>query len=112
MSAGLVGHSVYGHTGPQISVETLSLEDACSTFGVPQFVKMDIEGAEIPVIQSAAEFLKAHPMHLAFDSYHRMRDGRYTWMVLEPMLRSLGYEVGSSAESGQRFTWARARSLG
>ena len=111
MGAGLVEHSVYGNTGRHTTVETLSLEDACSQFGVPQFVKMDIEGAEIAVIQSAAEFLKAHSMHLAFDSYHRMRDGRFTWMLLEPMLRSLRYEVGSSAEFGQMFTWAKARSL-
>jgi len=108
MSAGLVEYSVYGNTGRRIAVETLSLEDACGQFGVPQFVKMDIEGAEIAVIQSAAEFLKANSIHLAFDTYHRMRDGRYTWMLLEPMLRSLGYKVESSAEFGQMCTWARA----
>jgi hypothetical protein len=85
-------------------VNTLSL---CSEFGVPQFVKMDIEDAEIEVIQAAAEFLKAHPMHLAFDSYHRMQDGRFTWMLLEPKLRSIGYDVASSADFGQMFTWAK-----
>lgn len=107
MAAGLVEHSVYSNTGERTTVETLSLQDACGQFGVPQFVKLDIEGAEIAVIQSAAEFLKVHSMHLALDSYHRMRDGRFTWMLLEPMLHSLGYEVGSSKDFGQMFTWAR-----
>jgi FkbM family methyltransferase len=111
MGAGLVDYSVYSNTGQRTAVEVLSLEDACGQFGVPQFTKMDIEGAEIAVIRSAGEFLKAHPMHLAFDSYHRMRDGRFTWMLLEPLLRSLGYEVGTSADFGQMFTWARASSL-
>jgi FkbM family methyltransferase len=107
MSAGLVGHSVYGHTGREIAVGTLSLPDACAQFGVPQFVKMDIEGAEIGVIESAGDLLKEHPINLALDSCHRMRDGRYTWMLLDPMLRALGYEVGSTADFGQMFTWAR-----
>jgi hypothetical protein len=35
-----------------------------------------------------------------------MRDGRYTWMLLEPMLRQLGYHAESSGEFGQMFTWA------
>jgi FkbM family methyltransferase len=107
MGAGLVEHSVYGNTGRRIAVETLSLEDAFQLYGVPQFLKMDIEGAEIAVIQSAADLLKRQRMHLAFDSYHRMRDGRFTWMLLEPMLRSVGYKVNSSAEFGQVFTWAK-----
>lgn len=110
MGAGLADHSVYGNTGKHIVVETTSLADACATFGTPQFLKMDIEGAEIAVIASVGEFLRTHPMHLAFDSYHRMRDGRYTYMLLEPMLSALGYDVESSAEFGQMFTWASPRS--
>lgn len=107
MGAGLVDYSVYGSTGNRLAVETLSLEDACREYGMPQFVKMDIEGAEISVIESASEFLSQNPVNLAFDSYHRMRDGRFTWMLLEPMLSSVGYEVQSSAEFGQMFTWAK-----
>ena len=107
MSAGLVDYAVYGNTGQRISVETLSLEDACREFGVPQFIKMDIEGAEVDVIRASEDFLKRHPIHLAFDSYHRTRDGQFTWMLLEPMLRSYGYEVRTSLEGGQMFTWAR-----
>lgn len=107
MGAGLVEHSVYANTGRRIAVETLSLEDAFQLFGVPEFLKMDIEGAEVAVVQASGDLLKRQPTHLAFDSYHRMRDGRFTWMLLEPMLRSMGYEVKSSAEFGQLFTWAQ-----
>jgi len=107
MGAGLVEYSVYGNTGSHVAVETLSLQDACSRFGKPSFIKMDIEGAEINVIEAASDFLKHQSIHLAFDSYHRMRDGRFTWMLLEPMLGAIGYEVDSSSEFGQMFTWAR-----
>lgn len=110
MSAGLVSHSIYGYTGERVQVQTISLNDVCAEFGVPQFIKMDIEGAEIAVVQSAADFLRATPVNLSFDSYHRMRDGRYTWMILEPLLRAIGYDVASSSEFGQMFTWARPRS--
>lgn len=107
MGAGLVAHSVYGATGQAVDVETLSFKDACERFGKPDFVKMDIEGAELAVMESAHAFLREHSIDLAFDSYHRMRDGRFTWMLLEPMLRSMGYESASSAEFGQMFTWAK-----
>lgn len=107
MSAGLVCHSIYGCTGERIQVQTISLDDVFAEFGAPQFIKMDIEGAEIGVIQSAASLLRTHPANLAFDTYHRMPDGRFTWMVLEPILRDIGYDVYSSAEFGQMFTWSR-----
>lgn len=68
--------------------------------------KFDIEGAEAAVVRSSVGFLKQNPIRLSFESYHRMRDGGYTWMLLEPLLRSAGYAVESSAEFGQMFTWA------
>jgi FkbM family methyltransferase len=110
MSAGLVDYSVYGNTGQRISVETLTLEDACREFGVPKFIKMDIEGAEVDVIRASGDFLKRNPIHLSFDSYHRMQDGRFTYSLIEPMLRSYGYDVRSGLEGGQMFTWATPKS--
>jgi FkbM family methyltransferase len=107
LGAALLNRTVYGHTGGQVEVPTLSLQDACAEFGNPQFMKVDIEGAEVAVVQSAAEFLSSHPINLAFETYHRTRDGRFTWILLEPMLRDIGYDVYSSAEFGQMFTWAR-----
>jgi FkbM family methyltransferase len=106
MGAGLVEDSVYANTGSQIEMETISLDDACRQFGIPQFIKMDIEGSEVRVIQASAELLKANPIHMAFDSYHRMPDGRYTYTLLESMFSAYGYSVLSSSEFGQMFTWA------
>jgi FkbM family methyltransferase len=110
MAAGLSEFLVYPNTGRQVTVETVSLGDACREFGVPAFMKMDIEGAEVDLIRSSLPFLREHAVHMSFDSYHRLRDGAYTWRPLEDLLRSIGYAVESSAEFGQMFTWARPAS--
>lgn len=107
MGAGLVEHVIYAETGRRTIVETVTLEEFCRRIGrPPDFVKMDIEGAELAVVKSSLNFLRTQPIHLSFDSYHRLRDGSFSFTMLETMLRSIGYEVESSAEFGQMFTWA------
>lgn len=107
MAAGLSEYLIYPRTGKQVVVETLSLVDSCSAFGLPSFVKMDIEGAEVDLIKAALPFLRTNPVNFAFDSYHRLRDGTYTAGRLEEMLRSIAYVVSSSREFGEMFTWAK-----
>jgi FkbM family methyltransferase len=112
MAAGLCEFLVYPNTGELVQVETLSFVDACAAFGRPAFVKIDIEGAEVELIRAALPFLRQNPIHFAFDSGHRLRDGTYTADCLEEMLRSIGYAVESSREFGDMFTWARPSRLG
>jgi len=71
-------------------------------------LKMDIEGAEVAMIDSAQSFLKTHPIHFAIESYHRI-DGELTYKPLERLFSSIGYSVRSSNEFGQMFTWAQPR---
>jgi FkbM family methyltransferase len=111
MGSGLVDHLTYPDTGVHRMVETISLVDATKKYGVPAMIKMDIEGAELVVIEAALEFLRATPLHLSFDSYHRMPNGEFTWTYLEKMFRSIDYDVSSSTEFGQMFTWAKHKSL-
>ena len=106
MAAGLSQYLIYRDTGKQVPVETLSFPDACREFGLPAYVKMDIEGAEVELVHASLPFLREHPIHLAFDSYHRLQDGSYTYTQLEPLLGSIGYQVASSADFGEMFTWA------
>ena len=86
-------------------VETLSFADACREFGVPTFVKMDIEGAEIAVITGALPVLKEKPVHFALETEHRVH-GEYTSVPITRMLSEIGYKVWSSLFAGQQFTWA------
>jgi len=109
MSAGLYDYIRYGDKTKLKTVQTISLEDACREFGsVPQYVKMDIEGSEVPVVQGSAEFLKQHPIHFSIESYHWIGDV-LTYTLLEPFFPTIGYEVESSNKFGQMFTWARPK---
>lgn len=87
-----------------VRVPMLGWADAVAQFGAPDFVKMDIEGAEIEVIESAGPWLESHAVRFAIASYHR-REGEPTWKQLEPMFRAHGY----MAETGYPqhvTTWA------
>lgn len=87
-------------------VEVISLADAYAQFNLTRldFVKMDIEGAELEVIEGAKEFLKDKNVHFAIASYHN-RDGEQTYKALEKMFAGIGYQ----SETGfprQLTTWA------
>jgi FkbM family methyltransferase len=107
MGAGLVEYVIYPDTGERREVEVLTIEACCDRLGcIPDFIKMDIEGAEVGVIRSSLDFLKRNPIHFAFDSYHRTKDGSLTCYELERLFRSIGYIAESSDAFGEMFTWA------
>ncbi len=109
MCAGLSDYLVYSDKHLFKTVSTITLADACEELGeVPKYVKMDIEGAEVAVIEGSQSFLKAHPLHFAIESYHRI-NGELTCKALERLFPSIGYSVQSSSEFGQMFTWAQPR---
>jgi len=109
MCAGLSEYLIYREDRFDVTVETLSLPDACASLGhVPAYVKMDIEGAEVAVIQGAQEFLTQHSIRFAIESFHQL-DGEYTFRPLEALFGSIGYSVESSDHFGQMFTWAEPR---
>jgi len=106
MSAGLSDSLCYSAGGHGREVETICPQDACERFGsVPDFIKMDIEGAELSVVASAVGLLKQHPIHLSIESNH-MVGGRFTSGSLEELLGGAGYRAWSSDRYGQLFTWA------
>ncbi len=87
-------------------VEVISLADAYAQFNLTHldFVKMDIEGAELEVIEGAKEFLRDKNVHFAIASYH-LRDGEQTYKTLEKIFTEIGYK----SETGfprQLTTWA------
>jgi FkbM family methyltransferase len=106
MGAGLCDSLAYSATDRRRAVETLSMEDACNRLGsVPDYIKLDIEGAELSAIAGALSFLRSHPIHLSIESNHLV-GGRLTSGPLDAMLSGVGYRAWSSDEFGQRFTWA------
>ncbi len=106
MSAGLSDHLSYAAGANSVEVETLALEDACARFGsVPNYIKLDIEGAELSVVENSVDFLKRNPIHLSIESNHLV-DGQFTSGPLEALFAGIGYKAWSSDKYGQLFTWA------
>ncbi len=58
------------------SVKTLSIDDMITSKKVNKvnFIKMDIEGAEIPALKGAVKTIKKHKPKLAISAYHKKDD--------------------------------------
>jgi len=105
MSAGLSEFLVYSDKQLFKKVPIMSLPDACNEFGeTPSYIKMDIEGAEVAVVEGARDFLRSNRIHFAIESYHRI-GGELTCAILERLFSEIGYEVNSSDRFVQMFTW-------
>ncbi|OBI13352.1 hypothetical protein A5713_02630 [Mycobacterium sp. E2497] len=105
MCAGLTDYLVYSDEHLYQTVPTISFADACAELGeVPNYVKIDIEGAELDLVESAKDFLKTHAIHFSIES-HRV-NGELTNKRLESIFSSIGYRACSSDSFGEMFTWA------
>lgn len=67
---------------------TIWIDDAISTRQVPRvdFIKMDVEGAELQALQGAERALRAHRPKLAISLYHQLSD----FVTIPRYLESLG----------------------
>ena len=108
IGASLVESSTYCNIGIKKEVTVFTLEDFCNHIGViPDFIKIDIEGAETGVIANSLEFLKKHPIHFAIESNHKTKNGTLTCHQLDKLFQSIGYSVESSDRFDKMFfTWA------
>ena len=103
--SGLARHIQRATTGRAVNVPALSLRDAFATYGVPQFCKIDIEGAEVDVVSAAREVLGQERCEFVLDTSHIV-DGEETASRIEDIFRSCGYQAESS-HTGMTTTWAR-----
>jgi hypothetical protein len=98
-------HSTRASVGNVVSVPTVTLADAFAQWGPPTFCKIDIEGAEIAVIDAAHDLLRNSTCHFALDTNHLV-GGAFTDTRIEDLFRRSGYEA-TSANKGMKTTWAR-----
>ena len=78
------------------SDDSVSLESIVSKeAGKPVFVKMDIEGGELPALQGAERFLKTtdQRLKLAVCVYHRVNDAE----SIEKLLKDCGFSISFSS---------------
>jgi FkbM family methyltransferase len=91
-------------------VETTTLADLIREYQLPgiEFIKLDIEGGEIEVLQSSKELLRKMKVEFAIDSNHAIQ-GELTCKHLDELFREIGYEVESRSDlTGFMTTWARS----
>jgi len=106
IGSSLASQSSHPSIGTVQTVDVMSLTDACAAYGIPAFIKMDIEGAEIETIAGSKDFLRRHAIQFAIDTCHTV-NGSLTAGPVEELFRECGYEVMSSDETGAMTTWAR-----
>lgn len=69
----------------------ITLETLTKTLGRVSMVKMDIEGAEVPVITTADDETLARVNNFTIAAYHDY-EGKKTWEILLPFLESKGFK--------------------
>jgi FkbM family methyltransferase len=114
LSEGTLGSQLERHAtrmtlGGIQRVQALTLADACARYGLPNFVKIDIEGAEIEMLSAAAPFLKSNPMEFAVDTNHWVNE-KITAPAVEEIFRFCGYKTESDDADGFMTTWAASAS--
>lgn len=79
---------------PEGKMNVVSLDNQLKRMNIEKvdFIKMDIEGAEIDAVKGMEETLKNNNVHLAIASYHII-NGQKTNIKLEKMLKGVGYKV-------------------
>lgn len=109
-----VGDSIKGYSfmsadkdAGAIDVPVVSLDDELERLNIKKvdFIKMDVEGAEIEAIKGSARTLKRECVDLAIASYHSV-DGVKSCFALEKMLQELGYKA-ETAHAKHLTTYAR-----
>lgn len=71
-------------------VVSISLDSMVDQFGPIDFVKMDVESAEVPILEAFTKWGQVKSFAIA--SYHEYGDKK-TWQILKPLLESKGYKV-------------------
>jgi len=110
LSEGALGSTLSAHScrvssGEITRIKTITFEQACATYGIPVFAKVDIEGAEVAMLAAASEFLKAHPIHFTLDTNHLV-SGKLSNGAVEMLFAECAYNAESSDKFGFMTTWA------
>ncbi|MEZ4856616.1 MAG: FkbM family methyltransferase [Gelidibacter sp.] len=91
----------FSDTKSVVKKQAMTLDSWCEQHAVKQldFIKMDIEGAELEAVEGCRELIKKLKPNFAIASYH-MVDGEPTYIKLETFFKSIGYPVKTKKFSG------------
>ncbi|MFH0737391.1 MAG: FkbM family methyltransferase [Candidatus Micrarchaeota archaeon] len=90
----------------KVTVETTSIRDILEEFRLDKidFIKMDIEGAEIEALDGCAQIIASQDMKFSIAGYH-FRDGQPTFRKVEKILRGFGYKVRTGYPHLTTYAW-------
>ncbi len=107
-----IAHSVVIPPGNEfIDVEFDTLDSIVSELGFNKvdFIKMNIEGAELEALQSAEQVLKS-TKKVVVDAHHS-RNGGETWPLVCQLLETKGFETHVDKNTGVVYAWKKEADL-
>lgn len=110
--AGNVGSSMFyeDKSSKKVSIKTISIDDVVASENISKldFVKMDIEGAEVKALEGAVSTIKQLKPNFAIASYHLV-DGKLTHFAVEDFFKQINYPYKTTFyEDGEIITYAGA----
>ena len=99
------GHSTRGRLSDQgdVEVEVTTLDDAVGRFGAPRFVKVDVEGGELDVLDGGPALVASHTSSFGIEIHSRELGD-----ACREVLEAAGYECRFIAEAGRAETYLLA----
>jgi FkbM family methyltransferase len=92
--------------GSVITCDAITLSDAMERYGTPSWIKMDIEGAEVSVLEQSHDLLRDTRPFLVIDTSHVVGSDT-TAARVEAILQSAGYATETRFPGGSQLTWAQ-----
>ena len=92
--------------GTVIQCQAVTLATAFEDHGAPAWIKMDIEGAEITVLEQSRDLLRETKPFLVIDTSHVVGTDT-TAARVEAILQSVGYATETRFPGGSQLTWAQ-----
>ena len=92
----------------KIKVEATSIKELMGEFDLQRidFIKMDIEGAEIEALEGCSELIASLDTRFSIAGYH-VRDGQPTFRRVEKILRGSGYMVRTGYPDLTTYAWKK-----
>ncbi len=91
--------------GDVIRISATTLAAAFAEHGTPSWIKMDIEGSEIDVLEQSLDVLAQAKPFLVIDTTHVVGNDT-TAARVEAVLQSIGYTTETRFPGGSQLTWA------
>jgi FkbM family methyltransferase len=70
-----------GSSAEVVMVESICLADLCSQYGVPRYVKVDVEGCDVMVAQQVSQ-LQEKPTYISFETSKRDYAGLFAYLYV------------------------------